>query len=141
MLSLHQSRNHRGKRNISHINLLHTDAVIIPICKQSHWYVVVATSLNTDQPKLFVLNSLPGCGQQDETAYNLRRFFEIELGKNVSVHIPEVPVQPNYVDCALFLMHNVELVIKDIANFEVHILHIPLQSYQTLFQYGFVLLN
>ncbi|WP_416879582.1 Ulp1 family isopeptidase, partial [Litorimonas sp.] len=118
--SLHQRRHQRVRSYIRRINLLDIDAVIIPICKQSHWYAVVATDLNTDQPKLFVLNSLSSCGKQQETAYDLKRFFEIELKKNVSVHIPEVPKQHNNVDCALFLMHNVELVTKDIPDFKVY---------------------
>ena len=110
-LSDAQKQHMRVKGWTKKVNLFEKKLIIVPICEQSHWYLVIV--MNLGQPdisgsSIVVLDSMGGT--QPEAVRVVKSYLEQEMiaktGKLVDlsglrVEVLKVPQQDNYVDCGI----------------------------------------
>lgn len=127
-----QNMHSRVKRWTKHVNIFNKDIVIVPICQQSHWYLIIivkpgqidAESRQNGEPLFLVLDSLESLGGK-KSVKNLRLYIKREwLAKNpgrpevsfskkkMRTVRPRKPEQENFTDCGIFLLHYVEKIFN-----------------------------
>ncbi|KAI8059647.1 hypothetical protein BC940DRAFT_313260 [Gongronella butleri] len=113
------------------IDLFSKKYVFIPVLEHSHWYLLLVTNLHKclenvprsaapeDRPKVFVLDSIGARHRQ--TARNVVQYLKMEAKNRLGIeelatapvnYPTDVPQQPNYHDCGLFVLHFVDQFFK-----------------------------
>ena len=109
----------RVARWTRHINLIAKKVVSVPVCKNDHWYLLVAMDLESN-PSLTILNSVPDCGDDHEAA---EAFIEyLQAGFQVSgvrVYRPLLPTQSTRNDCGAFVVLYQRHILEDTDEFKV----------------------
>ena len=95
-----------------------SQAVLLPVCKDDHWFLLVALISTT--PSILVLDSMGG--NQDKAACLFRDFLCVEMrnvlvNKSIPIIHRKVPTQQNGFDCGLFVLSYAERVIEDLKSF------------------------
>eukprot|EP00092_Neocalanus_flemingeri_P039130 GFUD01042592.1.p1 GENE.GFUD01042592.1~~GFUD01042592.1.p1 ORF type:complete len:792 (-),score=267.30 GFUD01042592.1:12-2387(-) len=112
-LSLTEVRHKQVATWTKNVDLCNKQLVIIPICRDKHWFLVTAV-LADEKPFLVVLDSLGG--DNEDVVDMIKGYLVIELssqmGKKMAVVYPRKPLQDNYTDCGVFLLHYVEKIIE-----------------------------
>jgi len=119
ILSLVQIRHMRVQNWTKSTNLAEKKLVIFPICKNSHWFLVLAV-LTTKKYLLVVMDSLGGDNKEDVNL--IKEYLIIELNtqrqnknlqpESMRVVRPSLPQQDNFTDCGVFLLHYVEKILE-----------------------------
>merc|ERR1719470_621337 len=119
-LSLAQKRHRRVLNWTKSIKLSQQNLVIFPICKDSHWFLVIAV-MTRDRSSLVVMDSLGG--ENREVVDLIKEYLVIELNmeegntnleemKQIEVVRSCLPQQDNYTDCGIYLLHYVEKMLE-----------------------------
>ena len=132
--SFSQKMHSRVKRWTKNVNIFDKKLVIVPICQQSHWYLIIiikpgqiifdAESRQNGEPLFLVLDSLESLSGK-KSVKNLRLYVKQEwLAKNpgqpevsfskkkMKTVRPRKPEQENFTDCGIFLLHYVEKIFN-----------------------------
>lgn len=130
----------RVKRWTAKVNIFEKDYLFIPIMHSAHWSLIVVChpgyitaggqeTSSSKAPVILHFDSLEGCHRDlEEPIQNylmeawIQKFGVPEDLENLSSNIisqmefitAPVPQQTNYCDCGLFLLHYVELFIRDV---------------------------
>ena len=120
LLSLAERRHSRVKLWTKNSKLCLKHTIIIPICLNSHWFIVVIAFVS-GRYNLLVMDSMGG---DNKMVVNLlKEYFEIQLKKEMgdrslkflqelTIRWLNVPQQDNKTDCGLFLLHYVEKILE-----------------------------
>eukprot|EP00092_Neocalanus_flemingeri_P018367 GFUD01019876.1.p1 GENE.GFUD01019876.1~~GFUD01019876.1.p1 ORF type:complete len:795 (-),score=260.36 GFUD01019876.1:80-2464(-) len=109
-LSLAEMRHKQVATWTKNVDLCNKQLVIIPICKDKHWYLVT-----------LVLDSLDG--DNEDVVDMIKGYLVIELSsqmgeerlqlvEEIVVVYPVKPLQDNHTDCGVFLLHYAEKMLQ-----------------------------
>ena len=95
------------------------DCIIIPICRENHWYSIVIFNLNKQDPALMVLNSSERFGDVCTNIKYITDFFRrmtgIQVNRSLTANLPQ---QSNDNDCGMFLLENIKELVNNPSNFK-----------------------
>ena len=118
-----ESKFERVARWTRNVNLMAKKIITVPVCKNDHWYLLVAMDLESN-PSLTILNSVPDCGDDHEAA---EAFIEyLQAGFQVSgvrVYRPLLPTQSTRNDCGAFVVLYQRHILEDTDEFKVPYSH------------------
>ena len=94
-LSISEKRHARVTRWTRKINLIEQKLIVVPICENSHWFLVVMVMLGGKEPFLLVMDSM---GSRMEAAVEIvKGFFETEKSQTPSTSVNR-PIQIIYLN-------------------------------------------
>eukprot|EP00092_Neocalanus_flemingeri_P039129 GFUD01042591.1.p1 GENE.GFUD01042591.1~~GFUD01042591.1.p1 ORF type:complete len:735 (+),score=253.47 GFUD01042591.1:322-2205(+) len=119
-LSLAEMRHKQVATWTKNVDLCNKQLVIIPICRDKHWFLVTAV-LADEKPFLVVLDSLGG--DNEDVVDMIKEYLVIELSsqmgeerlqlvEEIAVVYPVKPLQDNHTDCGVFLLHYAEKMLQ-----------------------------
>ena len=103
------------------VNLFAKNVICVPVFKDDHWYLLVAMDLGGINPSVTILNSIPGCGDDQQAAEALTEYLRV--GFNVSgirVYRPLLPTQATVNDCGAFVVLYQRHILEDTDGFKVN---------------------
>ena len=113
----------RVARWTRHINLIAKKVVSVPVCKNNHWYLLVAMDLESN-PTLTILNSVPDCGDDHEAAEAFIEYLRVGFQvSGVRVYRPLLPTQSTRNDCGAFVVLYQRHILEDTDEFKVPYSH------------------
>ena len=107
-LTRSEKRHGRVKRWTKSQNLADKEIVFIPVCKFSHWILMIV-QLSKGKIALTVMDSIHG--ENKEAVDAITEYLSTELDfprRKIEVFKPSVPKQGNGTDCGVFLLQFVE---------------------------------
>ena len=118
------------------VDIFQKDLLLFYICNNEHWYFVIVQKpglidctdhgAQKDKPQMLVFDSYSDLGRNHSSELKvirdylkcewavkkkLRPLYEFSL-KEVKLIQPKIPQQPNGFDCALYMLHNLELMFQ-----------------------------
>ena len=101
------------------INLIAKKVVSVPVCKNDHWYLLVAMDLESN-PSLTILNSVPDCGDDQQAAEAFIEYLRVGFQvSGVRVYRPLLPTQSTRNDCGAFVVLYQRHILEDTDEFKV----------------------
>lgn len=103
----------------STIKLFEKELIMFPINHSLHWVLIAIYKPYSPMPRLIYCDSLGGDGQQFIPI--IREYMQIRWGIEATktpfidflIERAELPLQQNYVDCGVFMLHYVYMLIRN----------------------------
>ena len=121
-LSMVEKRHLRVKKWTKNSQLFDMNLVLIPICENSHWYMVVLITPGGQQPRMLVLDSLGK--ERNMTVDIIMDYLQMEKEEHkgngrfadnferMAVETPTLTMQDNGFDCGLYLLKYSEKLLQ-----------------------------